>query len=119
MTDGVMTLVASFEAVSAVQAVRWVHDIARRLASSLDTTERVRALRWLDGSQCHAALDGLVDGMPFEFSVSCGRTRVTWTVQQVWFLALADRVGRRLPDCAGRFACASSAPDHHCGGEFR
>lgn len=109
MTDQALTLVASFDSVGAVQAVRWVHNVAREISCSLEPTDRARALRWLDGSGCHSAIDGLLHGVPFEFTVSCGRTQVKWTVRPVWFLPLADRVGRTLPPCAGRFSCPPSA----------
>jgi hypothetical protein len=116
MTDDLSALLASYDTPSAVRAVRWVRGSARELAVRLDGDERCRALRWLDGSDISKALDDLVSGELFEFSIACGRTQVLWTVRPVRFLPLAHRVARELPKCVGRFTCPTLTQEHCCGG---
>lgn len=116
MTGDVLMLVESFEPVSAVRAVQWVHGAARELLAGLNPAECSRVMRWLYGSGCRVALDGLLDGTLFEFTVNCGRTSVVWTIRPVSYLPLAERTGLVLAGCTGRFADVSATAGRRFGG---
>lgn len=106
---------ASLDAMTPVQAVRWVRIAARTLVSLLDDAERDAALAWLDGGGCIGAVAGLRRGQPCAFMVRRGGTSVEWTVRPVVFLPLAGRDDRGVPECARRYACPVTDPNHDCG----
>ena len=116
MPDDVLMPVFSFGAVSAVETVRWVHRVVRELAAAWNAEECARVMRRLYGSACGPELADLVDGLPFDFTVDCGRARVVWTVRRVWFLPLADRSWRASRPCGWRLARMSSEVGRWSGG---
>lgn len=119
VTDDVLMLVSSFDTVSALEAVRWMHravrDLLPGLAAGSNSAECSRLLRWLYGPPCTAEWGRLVNGLPVVFAVDCGRTRVVWTIRPVRFLPLVNRNRRALPGPAGRFAGPSSRGGRGCG----
>ncbi|MGW0756112.1 hypothetical protein ACWD1Y_06425 [Streptomyces sp. NPDC002814] len=64
------------------------------IGSALDEPAEAYAFDWLAGdpSEAEAALSR---GEPFEFAVSCGETRFSWTARPVTFLPVAG--GTPLP----------------------
>ncbi|MCQ4044674.1 hypothetical protein ACFOSC_17980 [Streptantibioticus rubrisoli] len=102
VTSSAPELFASFEAVTATQAVRWICGVLRTIASALEPDAADRAWTWLTSGYV-AALDHLERAQPCAFTVTHASTRIEWTARPVLFLALAHRQGVNLPDCTERF----------------
>ncbi len=95
-------LFASFEAVTATQAVRWIRGVLRTIVSALEPDAADRARAWLATGYVTAVGD-LERAQPCVFTVTHASTRIEWTARPVLFLTLAHRQGGNLPDCTEQF----------------
>lgn len=102
MTDAELKGVASIDAYTPEQAVRWVRVALRTLVSALSPDESQAAHAWLDTGR-EKAIRALRSGRLFELAVTHGATRVLWTIRPVGFLRLAHREQGALPSCVDWF----------------
>lgn len=102
-TGNAPVLLASFDAHTATQAVRWIRVALRTVASALEAETRLRAWDWLTTGHTTATYL-LTHNEPCSVAISHADTRIEWTARPVLFLPLAHRHGRELPPCAGEFA---------------
>ncbi len=105
-TGNAPVLLASFDATTATQALRWIRVTVRTIASALEPQEFRRAWEWLSGGYL-TALQDLTHTQPCAFAVSHADTRIEWTARPVLFAALVHRQGAMLPACAEQFASPS------------
>ncbi|AEW95348.1 MULTISPECIES: hypothetical protein [Streptomycetaceae] len=101
-TGDLPVLLASFDAATATQAVRWIRVAVRTIASALTPDEFDRVWHWLAGGYL-TELQELVRTNPCTFEVHHEDTHIQWTARPVLFLALAHREAAKLPPCADQF----------------
>ncbi|MFF0386252.1 hypothetical protein [Streptomyces sp. NPDC004286] len=95
-------LLASFDAYSSAQADRWVAVVLRTISPALDADASDAAWEWLYEGRIQTRR-ALLRAEPCTVSVTHARTRITWSIRPVLFLALAHRQDTELPACAYRF----------------
>ncbi|WP_367432612.1 hypothetical protein [Streptomyces celluloflavus] len=105
-------LLASCEADSAVQAVRWIRIALRTIASALEAEAAAYARSWLAGGYV-SAIESLAYTKPYTIDISHRDTRIEWSARPVLFLGLAHREAAELPACAERFTPRPKAPTPH------
>lgn len=98
-------IVATLDATSPTQAVRWIRIAARTLASSLERDAFNDAWDWLTHGHQDAS-DALDDGEPCTFAISHHHTRIEWTARPVLYLPMAP-----LKPTSPR-ACLTDYPAH-------
>jgi hypothetical protein len=81
------TIVDSFDATSAAEAVGWLRFYLSDLTETVSVAESDAARRWLVGGHA-TTLAAVAKNEPFSFWVSAGWTRVEWTIRPVLFLPL-------------------------------
>jgi hypothetical protein len=101
-TGDAPALLASFDATSAAQAVRWMRVALRTVVSALDPQEFASAWKWLTGGYV-ADIEALVRTELCAIAIFHGDTHIQWTARPVLYLTLADRQARKLPPCAREF----------------
>ena len=101
-TGSAPSLFASFEAVTAAQAVRWIRGALRTITAALEPDAAGRGRAWLT-SGCVAAISDLERAQPCALAISHASTRIEWTARPVLFLPLAHRQAVNLPACAEQF----------------
>lgn len=99
------TAVASFTALNAPQAVRWIRIALRTITPALDEGPFTQAWQWVTYDHAYA-LQALRRGHPCGVTIQHRDTRITWTARPVHFLPLAHRQPGTLPPCAERFSTA-------------
>nr|WP_079101176.1 hypothetical protein [Streptomyces pathocidini] len=97
-----LVLLASFDAHSATQAVRWIAVALRTITSALDPSASAEAWSWLDKGRT-TTTKSLLHGEPCAVSINTRGTRITWTARPALFLSLANRRAAELPTCTERF----------------
>jgi hypothetical protein len=107
-TGDAPALLASFDATSAAEAVRWIRVALRTVASALDPEEFAGAWGWLTGGYV-ADLECLARTERCAVAIRHADTHVQWTARPVLFLSLAHRQANNLPACAGKFTPLMSA----------
>ncbi|MEW1545890.1 hypothetical protein [Streptomyces tsukubensis] len=103
-------LVASYDALSPVEAVAWVKSLFQ-LASEALVPGPVDAFG-PDGDYWGWTARRLARGEPCLLSVRNPSVATLWIVTPVIFLPLAGRDDRLLPPCSGAFACPAGGPGH-------
>jgi hypothetical protein len=106
VTPDADTLVASYDAHTAGETLRWLRVVVRMLQSVLTDDEAEPVTAWLlfGQSRSHA---GLEQGRPFELILRPSRRpglAVRFTARPVIFLPLLDRDVRHLPACSQQWA---------------
>jgi hypothetical protein len=96
-------LLASFEAVTATLAVRWIRVVLRTIVSALDSDAADRAWAWLTSGYV-AAIGDLERAQRCAFAITHANTHIEWTARPVLFLPLAHRQNSNLPACTEQFA---------------
>ena len=84
-TGSAPKLFASFEAVTATQAVRWIRGVLRTIVSALEPDAADRAWGWLTNGY-DAAIGDLERAQPYAYAVTRGSTRIEWTPAQCSFV---------------------------------
>ncbi|MFC9614457.1 hypothetical protein [Streptomyces sp. NPDC056938] len=106
VTPDADTLVASYDAHTAEETLRWLRIVVRMLQSLLTEGEAEPITDWLLFGH-HRSHADLAQGWPLELTLRPSRRpglEVRFTARPVVFLPLADRDPQRLRACSGRWA---------------
>ncbi|PJM96106.1 hypothetical protein [Streptomyces sp. CB01373] len=100
-------LLASFDALTAPQADRWVAVALRTISPALDADSSDAAWEWLYNGRIETRR-ALLRSEPCTVSVTHEGIRITWMIRPVIFLPLSHRQGAELPRCAYDFKPCTS-----------
>ncbi|WP_431784472.1 hypothetical protein [Streptomyces chumphonensis] len=81
---------ATFDATTPGQAIRWIRVALRTITPVLHGQARNEAWHWLEAEHANARR-GLNFGEPHTLTVTQGSNRITWTARPVTFLTMAHR----------------------------
>ena len=96
------TLLTSFRAVTAGQAVRWIRIALRTLASGLNPEAAEHAWTWIRAGYLND-IESLMHDQPCAMTISHGYTHIGWTARPALFLPMAHPQAAELPACISRF----------------
>jgi hypothetical protein len=118
-TPAAHTLVGSYDACAAPEALRWLRIILRMLESALGDEESDTVTRWLLFGQRRTS-DELAAGHAFTLTLHpAADTVLTFSARPVIYLPLAGRAGGRLPACSRQWtqpmAVATALTQETCG----
>lgn len=96
-------LIASIDAQTAEQAVRWIAIALHTVEPALDVYASAKAWRWIYEDR-HTMTEDLRRLNPASLSITnTARTNITWTARPVLFLPLTHRQNTQLPPCTQQF----------------
>ncbi|MEU9607784.1 hypothetical protein [Streptomyces sp. NPDC048057] len=100
--DGKSALLASIDADTAEQAIRWIAIALHTVEPALDVDASAKAWRWFYEDR-HTMAEDLLHLEPVALSITSTKTNITWTARPVSFLPLAHRQNTQLPPCTQQF----------------